>query len=77
LELKDKAERLHPATATPPETPAGRADRLQDDALSALVNLGYRAADVRDVLRSLARSRPEPILLQDMIKEALKDLARG
>ena len=77
LELKDKAERLHPATAKPPETPAGRADRLQDDALSALVNLGYRAADVRDVLRSLARSHPEPILLQDMIKEALKDLARG
>ncbi|MGH7423069.1 MAG: Holliday junction branch migration protein RuvA, partial [Candidatus Methylomirabilales bacterium] len=77
LELKDKAERLHPATAKPPETPAGRADRLQDDALSALVNLGYRAADVRDVLRNLARSRPEPILLQDMIKEALKDLARG
>ena len=77
LELKDKAERLHPATARTPETPAGRTDRLQDDALSALVNLGYRAADVRDVLRSLARSRPEPILLQDMIKEALKDLARG
>lgn len=77
LELKDKAERLRPATAKLPETPAGRADRLQDDALSALVNLGYRAADVRDVLRSLARSRPEPMLLQDMIKEALKDLARG
>ena len=77
LELKDKVERLHPVTARTPETPAGRTYRLQDDALSALVNLGYRAADVREALRRLARSRPEPILLQDMIKEALKDLARG
>ncbi len=77
LELKDKVEQLHPATARTPETPTAHTDRLQDDALSALVNLGYRAADVREALRRLSRSSPEPILLQDMIKEALKDLARG
>ncbi|MGH7208755.1 MAG: hypothetical protein ACREIL_05155, partial [Nitrospiraceae bacterium] len=64
-------------TARTPETPTGHTDRLQDDALSALVNLGYRAADVREALRRLARARPEPLSLQDMIKEALKDLARG
>lgn len=77
LELKDKVERLHPATARTPETPPSHTDRLQSDALSALVNLGYRAADVREALRRLARARPEPLSLQDMIKEALKDLARG
>ena len=77
LELKDKVERLHPATARTPETSPGRTDRLQDDALSALVNLGYRAADVRDALKRRAHTRPEPTSLQDMIKEALKELIRG
>jgi len=77
LELKDKVERLHPATAKMPETPSGPSDRLVDDALSALINLGYRATEVREVLNRLARSRPEPLSLKDMIREALKDLARG
>ena len=77
LELKDKVERLHPATVRTPEPAPGRTDRLQDDALSALVNLGYRAVDVRDALKRLARARPEPTSLQDMIKEALKELIRG
>ncbi|MEK6526824.1 MAG: Holliday junction branch migration protein RuvA, partial [Nitrospirota bacterium] len=60
-----------------PETPSGSSDQLVDDALSALVNLGYRATEVREVLNRLARSRPEPLSLKDMIREALKDLARG
>lgn len=77
LELKDKVERLHPATAKMPGTPSGPSDRLVDDALSALINLGYRATEVREVLNRLARSRPEPLSLKDMIREALKDLARG
>ena len=77
LELKDKVERLHPAAARTPEMPPSRTDRVQDDALSALVNLGYRPADVREVIRRLVRARPEPISLQDMIKEALKELVRG
>src|SRR5574341_482599 len=77
LELKDKVERLHPATVRTPEALPGRTDRLQDDALSALVNLGYRAADVREALKRRARARPEPTSLQDMIREALKELIRG
>jgi len=77
LELKDKAERLHPATAKPPETLAGRTDRLQDDALSALVNLGYKAADVKEAIKRAAQVRPEPIPLTELIREVLKDLARG
>ena len=77
LELKDKVERLHPTAVRTPEPPPGRTDRLQDDALSALVNLGYRAADVRDALKRLARARPEPTSLQDMIRDALKELIRG
>lgn len=76
LELKDKVDRLRPAASTAPVIPSSPMDRLQDDALSALINLGYRATDVREVLTRLARSCPEPPSLKDLIREALKDLAR-
>lgn len=76
LELKDKVERLHPASTKAPQAPSGGMDQLQADALSALVNLGYRAADVKETLKRIAQSRPEPMLLKDLIREVLKDLAR-
>ncbi|MBI4400571.1 MAG: Holliday junction branch migration protein RuvA [Nitrospirae bacterium] len=77
LELKDKVDRLRPAASTTPVIPSSPTDRLQDDALSALVNLGYRPAEVKEVLKHLARTRSEPMPLKEMIREALKDLARG
>lgn len=77
LELKEKAARIHP-TATPVSSgPAGASDRLHDDALSALVNLGYRPADVKDVIKRIFRGTPAPSSLQDVIREALKELAGG
>ena len=78
LELKDKVARLSPTPATLPDDTSGPVDRLQDDALSALVNLGYRATDAKEALKRIlqARSGPEPAL-KDLIRDALKDLARG
>jgi Holliday junction DNA helicase RuvA len=77
LELKDKAERLRvtPGLVAPPA--GGPGGRLQDDALSALVNLGYKAADVKEAIKRAAGGRPDPIPLTDLIREVLKDLARG
>ncbi len=77
LELKDKVARLHPAgeQVLPGQEPA--ADPLYVDALSALVNLGYRASDVKDVLKRLTKAGASPQGLKDIIREALKDLARG
>jgi Holliday junction DNA helicase RuvA len=77
LELKDKAERLRvtPGPVAPPA--GGPGGRLQDDALSALVNLGYKAADVKEAIKRAAGVRPDPIPLTDLIREVLKDLARG
>jgi Holliday junction DNA helicase RuvA len=77
LELKDKVERLRVTPAPVPQAAGGLGGRLQDDALSALVNLGYKAADVKDAIKRTAQARPEPIPLTELIREVLKDLAKG
>lgn len=77
LELKDKVERLRVTPSPIPQAVSGPLGRLQDDALSALVNLGYKAADVKEAITRSAQVRPEPIPLTELIREVLKDLARG
>ena len=77
MELKDKVERLRMTPSPIPQAASGPLGRLQDDALSALVNLGYRAADVKEAIKRAAQVRPEPIPLTELIREVLKDLARG
>ena len=77
LELKDKLTKLHPAL-TPPDAHIvkGRDDTF-DDALSALTNLGYRSSDAKEALKAAQQSRPGPLTLQELIRESLKNLARG
>jgi holliday junction DNA helicase RuvA len=75
LELKDKVERLGQTHVAAAGHDAGGG--LQDDALSALVNLGYRAGDAKDVLTRITRTSPSPIPLKDLIREALKELAKA
>jgi Holliday junction DNA helicase RuvA len=77
LELKDKIQRLHMTPSPVPQAASGPSGRLQDDALSALVNLGYKAADVKEAITRAVQARPEPIPLTELIREVLKDLARG
>ncbi len=77
LELKDKVERLGAVVNVPVERQEERFSQLEDDAVSALVNLGYRAADVKHVLARLGQSAAPPDTLPQLIKEALKSLARG
>jgi len=77
LELKDKLTKLHPGLAAFSESTAPGQDKTFDDALSALTNLGYRAQDAKRALTQVKKSKPESISLQDLIRETLKDLARG
>jgi len=77
LELKDKVGRLRVTPSPIPQAVSGPSGRLQDDALSALVNLGYKAADVKDAITRVVQVRPEPVPLTELIREILKDLARG
>lgn len=77
LELKDKVAKLHPGLV-PRDDPSGQGqDVTFDDALSALVNLGYRPQDAKEALKQVKKSNPESIVLKDMIRECLKELARG
>lgn len=76
LELKDKVEKLGMAAgprATKTDEPSGK---LMDDALSALVNLGYKAGDVKDVIKQVLAGRNGDTPLQDLIRAALKELAK-
>jgi Holliday junction DNA helicase RuvA len=77
LELKDKVERLAPGAATLPEPSAEPLNQLQEDALSALVNLGYKPVEVKQTLKLVAARSPAVGTLKDVIREVLKDLARG
>jgi len=77
LELKDKVEKLHPGLASASESPRQGQDATFDDALSALVNLGYRSQDAKEALKQVKKSNAESIVLKDMIRESLKELARG
>ena len=77
LELKDKVERLHVTPSPVPQAVSGPLGRLQDDALSALVNLGYKAADVKNAITRVAGTKPDAPPLKELIREVLKDLARG
>lgn len=77
LELKDKVERLHAMPAAVATATRDQPTSLHDDALSALVNLGYRAQEAKDIITRITQSQPSPMPLKDLIRETLKELARG
>lgn len=77
LELKDKVERLHAMPSATVHVTSDPSSRLHEDALSALVNLGYRAQEAKDIIKRITQSQSSPIPLKDLIRETLKELARG
>lgn len=77
LELKDKVARLHPAGEAVGSVNGTAGNPLFEDALSALVNLGYRLQDVKDTLKRIEKAGTVAQGLKDVIREALKDLAKG
>jgi Holliday junction DNA helicase RuvA len=73
LELKDKVRQLMPASegAARP-SPAGSPQ--QEDAVSALVSLGYRRQQSEEAVHQVLRDRPG-IRLEELIKQALGRLS--
>lgn len=76
LELKDKVDRLGLPSEPRAAKAAGPATQLMDDALSALVNLGYRAAEAKEVLKQVLESRNGDLPLPELIRSALKELSQ-
>ncbi len=77
LELKDKVAKLHPECISDDSGNGQPVSPLYDDALSALVNLGYRQPDVKEALKRVEKSGAMAQGLEQVIREALKDLAKG
>jgi Holliday junction DNA helicase RuvA len=50
-------------------------DSTKDDALSALINLGYKSHRAREVVDKIVSESPQPLTLDVLLKKALKILA--
>ncbi|MBW1732862.1 MAG: Holliday junction branch migration protein RuvA [Deltaproteobacteria bacterium] len=75
LELKDRATKtLGEMDAPSLSIPHGESTPLIDDALSALVNLGYSSRSARTAVEG-ARSHTGEMTLEGLIREALKILS--
>lgn len=84
-ELKDKAQKLGvpvPASTSGAPSPAGAAvagsmdNSVDNDAVSALVNLGYARSDAYTAVLQARQKANDNNNLQEIIKLALKELAR-
>jgi Holliday junction DNA helicase RuvA len=77
LELKEKASYLSEGIETPPrERPQIKDKGIFDDALSALINLGYQSRFAKRAIENVLFKDNE-IDLETLLKEALRSLARG
>ncbi|MDF0645587.1 MAG: Holliday junction branch migration protein RuvA [Nitrospira sp.] len=77
LELKDKLGKLDSGLESSAHGPGGTHERVLEDALSALTNLGYRVQDAKEALKRVRQDRPAMLSLQELIRNSLKELARG
>ncbi len=78
LELKDKTTRIMMSDSQPPSTsPSEPRNFLQDEAASALINLGYRTPEVNKAINLALTKMDESYELEDLIRTTLKELAKG
>lgn len=76
LELRDRLPQLAAAPAAGAGQPAPAADRLRDDLVSALVNLGYHRPQAQKTVEFALTSEPESGFEQ-ALKRVLRDLMRS
>lgn len=75
LELKEKAVKFGSEAATVGVPTVHTGEQVKDDALSALVNLGYKGSSAREAIERIIREAPEPLPLDRILKKALRILA--
>jgi holliday junction DNA helicase RuvA len=75
LELKEKAAKLYREAAPGGIATVKTGEQVKDDALSALVNLGYKGSAVKEVVDRIVREAPEAPSLDLLLKQALRLLA--
>ncbi len=78
LELKDKTHRIMISDSQKPSTsPTKPTNFLQEEAASALINLGYRAPEVKKAMNFAITKIGETYELEDLIRTTLKELAKS
>jgi len=75
LELKDRLTHVLVPTATDVKPQAAEADRVRDDLMSALQNLGYHRPDAERAVDAVLRDAPNQSL-GSALKDALRRLSR-
>ncbi len=76
LELKDKLSPLMVPSLDQPSQPVA-GDRMRDDLLSALQNLGYQRQSAEKAVDAALASFSEPPSLEQALRGALRELMRG
>lgn len=78
VELKDKMSRFFSIEARkgPAERIQGAGDGMEQDVLSALLNLGYRKSEASKVLRAAREAVQGTLTVQSWLKESLRLLAK-
>jgi Holliday junction DNA helicase RuvA len=74
LELKDRVKKIELAAPPPPEKGAG--DRTWEDALSALLNLGYGRPLAEKALESIRRDSDPGVTLEELLRRSLRSLSQ-
>jgi Holliday junction DNA helicase RuvA len=75
LELKDKVLKLGIDTFKSAAEPARKAGHLKEDALSALINLGYKANLAKDAVDQIIQEGEQLPAIDQVLKKALKILS--
>jgi Holliday junction DNA helicase RuvA len=75
LELKDKMMKLDSYEPIDRDIGVLSPDELKEDALSALINLGYKNQTAKGALEKIINEFPEPMTLEVLLKRTLKNLA--
>jgi Holliday junction DNA helicase RuvA len=75
LELKDKLAKLDRETVAVGLVTDEKGAQVKDDALSALVNLGYKGSAVKEVVDRIMRDAPDAPSLDQLLKRVLRTLA--
>lgn len=75
LELQEKMLKMVDQISPKVKAVDSAAEKIKDDILSALVNLGYRKQAAEDALDRVWKEYPEEVSLDVILKRALKTLA--
>lgn len=77
FELKDKLLKILLAEETSlPVAGEDAGERVKEDSLSALVNLGYKSSVAKDVVEKVIEESEGEVILETLLKKALKRLAK-